>query len=145
MTCRPLSLALCFLLASSASAFVAPQPASVRTSGTSTMLPYSVHDEDKPIQCFIVYDDDIHNMSRKQKKKRRGKNDVQADDLLEALETEIPKVVCTSNPDEYAWFNGIKPDRLIPTETVHAARLESCEEGSSPRGVPEWVAESAFL
>ena len=134
-----LASSLCF----SATAFMAQQPATVRMPG-GTSLAYSVHDEEKPIQCFIVYGDDI-NLSRKhnKKKRRRGKHDLKAD--LEDLEPEIPKVVCTSNPDEYAWFNGIKPDQLVPTEIVHAARLESCEEGASPRGVPEWVAESAFL
>ena len=48
-----------------------------------------------------------------------------------------PKVVCTSEPEDYAWFNGIDPAKLLKTDTVSELATE-CVEGASPRGIPEW-------
>jgi len=50
---------------------------------------------------------------------------------------EKPEVVCTSEPEEYAWFNGLDPKELVPTEGMDSGSLE-CVEGASPKGTPEW-------
>ena len=52
-------------------------------------------------------------------------------------EGEPPKIVCTSEPEDYAWFNGIDPQKLTKTDTVSELATE-CVEGASPRGIPEW-------
>jgi hypothetical protein len=56
---------------------------------------------------------------------------------LVQTEGDAPEVVCTSEPDEYAWFNGIDPEALKPTEGTEEGGTE-CVEGASPRGIPEW-------
>jgi len=50
-----------------------------------------------------------------------------------------PQIICTAEPDEYAWFNGLERDHMMPAQdtTVSGEFLE-CIEGASPRGVPEW-------
>eukprot|EP00587_Corethron_hystrix_P010366 CAMPEP_0113307758 /NCGR_PEP_ID=MMETSP0010_2-20120614/6478_1 /TAXON_ID=216773 ORGANISM="Corethron hystrix, Strain 308" /NCGR_SAMPLE_ID=MMETSP0010_2 /ASSEMBLY_ACC=CAM_ASM_000155 /LENGTH=135 /DNA_ID=CAMNT_0000162683 /DNA_START=196 /DNA_END=600 /DNA_ORIENTATION=- /assembly_acc=CAM_ASM_000155 len=53
------------------------------------------------------------------------------------------QVVCTSEPEEYAWFNGIDPKALSKTEGAKTDGeigydAMECVEGSSPRGIPEW-------
>ena len=48
-----------------------------------------------------------------------------------------PHVVCTSQPDEYAWFNGIERHDMVETDGILPGALE-CVEGASPRGFPEW-------
>lgn len=48
-----------------------------------------------------------------------------------------PHVVCTSQPDEYAWFNGIERHYMVETDGMLEGALE-CVEGASPRGFPEW-------
>ena len=52
-------------------------------------------------------------------------------------EGDPPKIVCTSEPEDYAWFNGIDPQKLMKTDTVSELATE-CVEGASPRGIPEW-------
>lgn len=48
-------------------------------------------------------------------------------------------IICTSEPDEYAWFNGIDRDAMKPaTDRDYNASLSECVEGASPRGIPEW-------
>jgi hypothetical protein len=89
-------------------------------SETVSSLSYSVHDEDKPILCYLIQTE-------------RNNND----------EWIIPQFVCTSNPEEYAWFHGINEDRMILTDGVHDQALR-CVEGESSRGVLEWECESAF-
>jgi hypothetical protein len=84
----------------------------------SSALSYSVHDEDKPVQCFLIQTDDNSN-------------------------TVIPQIVCTSNPEEYAWYHGIDEEQMVPTDGMHDKALQ-CVEHESPRGVPEWECESAF-
>ncbi|CAB9504844.1 expressed unknown protein [Seminavis robusta] len=93
--------------------FSASLPKRRVSSNSNSRLFYSVKDEDKPIECFLVFTED--------------------DDSVAAP----PQVVCTSQPDEYAWFNGIKRDNLVPTDGVHEHAVQ-CVEGESPRGSPWW-------
>jgi hypothetical protein len=88
---------------------------------TTTTLSYSVHDENKPMECFLVIrtEDESNNV------------------------VGPPQVICTSQPEEYAWFYGIDQQNLVKTDGVHA-HAHLCVEGESPRGVPEWECESAF-
>ena len=50
---------------------------------------------------------------------------------------EKPHVVCTSEKEEYAWFNGIDPKNMRETDGV-VEGAESCVEGENYRGKPEW-------
>ena len=52
-------------------------------------------------------------------------------------EDEKPSVVCTSEPEEYAWFNGIDEKKMKPTDGTETGATE-CVEGASPRGTAEW-------
>ena len=52
-------------------------------------------------------------------------------------EGATPHVVCTSQPEEYAWFNGIDREAMKETDGILQGALE-CVEGASPRGFPEW-------
>jgi hypothetical protein len=73
-----------------------------------------IHGEDeKAVECFLVNDEDVVENGA------------------------TPGVVCTSAPDEYAWFNGLDPEALLPTDDINEHALE-CVEGASPRGIPEW-------
>jgi hypothetical protein len=94
------------------------------TAKTVSSLLYSVHDEDKPILCYLIQTETNNN---------NGNQD----------EMSIPQIVCTSNPEEYAWFHGIDQDRMVFTDGIHNQALQ-CVEGESPRGVPEWECESVF-
>lgn len=73
----------------------------------------AVEVEVEPIECFVVNDE-----------------------LIEE-EGEKPVVVCTSEPDEYAWFNGLDPKAMRPTDGVEEGTVE-CVEGASYKGLPEW-------
>jgi hypothetical protein len=68
-----------------------------------------------PIECFVV-------------------NDLE----LQMGEDELPLVVCTSEPEEYAWFNGIERDVMRPATEKDAELTTECVEGASPRGIEEW-------
>ena len=58
-------------------------------------------------------------------------------DMQEGLAT-TPHVVCTSQPDEYAWYHGIdRATMMKKTDGILQGALE-CVEGASPRGIPEW-------
>jgi hypothetical protein len=70
-------------------------------------------DENKAVECFIVNDEEVYT------------------------EGVPPEVVCTSEPDGYAWFNGLEREKLKPTDGISEEALE-CVEGASPRGVAEW-------
>jgi hypothetical protein len=96
------------------------------TTTTASSLEYSVHDEDKPIQCFLLQVDADH------------------DDASPSPSPSPPEVICTSNPDEYAWFNGIQREDMIPaTDGIYDEAVQ-CVQGESPRGVPEWECLSAY-
>ncbi|KAG7337873.1 hypothetical protein IV203_025937 [Nitzschia inconspicua] len=81
-------------------------------------LAYSIHDEDKPILCYLITTTDDDNGG-------------------------IPQVICTSNPEEYAWYHGIDKEQMVLTDGIHDHALQ-CVKGESPRGIPEWECESAF-
>ena len=51
-----------------------------------------------------------------------------------------PFMVCTAEPQEFAWFNGIKRSQLKPIESdaVLQDGTVSCEEETSFNGSPEW-------
>jgi hypothetical protein len=56
-------------------------------------------------------------------------------------EGEPPKVVCTSEPEDYAWFNGIDPAKLLKTDTVSELATE-CVEGHRREGYPSGSASN---
>mmetsp|Transcript_18022 Transcript_18022/g.18242 ORF Transcript_18022/g.18242 Transcript_18022/m.18242 type:complete len:105 (+) Transcript_18022:501-815(+) len=51
-----------------------------------------------------------------------------------------PNVVCTSEPEEYAWFNGIDLHKMRETDGTEEGTKE-CVEGHSYKGIPEWECE----
>ncbi|KAL7515011.1 hypothetical protein ACHAXN_012861 [Cyclotella atomus] len=53
---------------------------------------------------------------------------------------EEPHVVCTGEPEEYAWFNGIDPKMMVKTDGAIEGSME-CKEGESYKGKPEWECE----
>jgi hypothetical protein len=70
---------------------------------------------DVPTQCYIVNQD------------------------LVETEGQEPEIVCTSAPEDYAWFNGLDVDALVPVDgTSASSEALECAEGASPRGIPEW-------
>ena len=75
-----------------------------------------VVDDDDNVECFIVNYDMVEE------------------------EGETPEVVCTSKPDEFAWFNGLDKDNIKknPNNIIKDEAYKECIEGSSPNGVPEW-------
>jgi hypothetical protein len=84
------------------------------TSKFETSLAASVEDK-KAIQCFIVNAFEVEE---------------------EGVE---PEIVCTPEPDDYAWFNGLERENMKPANTVTASGdFLECKEGAAPRGVPEW-------
>ena len=87
---------------------------SLPASTFETRLAASV-DKEKAVQCFIV-------------------NAFEVDE-----EGAEPEIVCTPEPDEYAWFNGLDREHMKPAQSVTASGdFLECMEGASPRGVPEW-------
>mmetsp|Transcript_1676 Transcript_1676/g.3584 ORF Transcript_1676/g.3584 Transcript_1676/m.3584 type:complete len:121 (+) Transcript_1676:132-494(+) len=52
-------------------------------------------------------------------------------------EGEKPHVVCTSEPDDFAWFNGVDPNAMRETDG-ETEGAENCVEGESYKGKPEW-------
>lgn len=69
--------------------------------------------QEQAIECFVV-------------------NSFQVD-----REGATPHVVCTSQPDEYAWYNGIERQDMVETDGALPGALE-CVQGASPRGFTEW-------
>lgn len=55
-----------------------------------------------------------------------------------------PRVVCTSEPDAYAWMEGIDRDAMRQGLVLDHGVLWECVEGASPRGTPEWECRMAF-
>jgi hypothetical protein len=103
---------------------------------TVSSISYSVHDEDKPIMCYLI-------QTEAKKKKTINNNNNNNNNNNYQDEASIPQIVCTSNPEEYAWFHGIDQDRMVLTDGIYNQAFQ-CVEGESPRGVPEWECESAF-
>ena len=67
---------------------------------------------------------------------------VNQDLLDEEMEGHFPEVVCTTAPEEYAWFNGIDAEALVPTDGQVVEGTVECVEGHSPRGNPVWECEA---
>lgn len=61
--------------------------------------------------------------------------------IINAFDVEeegaIPEIVCTPDPDDYAWFNGLERESMKLTDAECDDFME-CVAGASPRGVPEW-------
>eukprot|EP00985_Skeletonema_marinoi_P005058 scaffold2188_cov106-Skeletonema_marinoi.AAC.2 len=76
----------------------------------------AIAEDTDDVTCFIVNDEEI------------------------ITEGEKPHVVCTSEPDDYAWFNGVDPKNMRETNgAIEGA--ENCVEGESFKGKPEWECE----
>ena len=75
------------------------------------------------MECYLIEDDD---------------DDQESD---EHFHYDKPRVVCTTDPDEYAWFNGIDVEKMTPTDGTEITGAMECVEGASPRGTPEWECE----
>jgi hypothetical protein len=87
---------------------------SLQSSTTSSMEEQQhIKMYDLPTQCYIVNQE------------------------LVETEGEQPEIVCTSAPEDYAWFNGLDVEALVPVDGTSTEALE-CAEGASPRGIPEW-------
>jgi hypothetical protein len=100
-----------------------PPTARMGTAGTTTTTSTtttlnSKPDDGIPTECFIVNQEAV------------------------LMEGELPEVVCTNAPEDYAWFNGIDKEALVPTDATSEENLE-CVEKASPRGLPEWECHPA--
>eukprot|EP00580_Thalassiosira_gravida_P000467 CAMPEP_0201598806 /NCGR_PEP_ID=MMETSP0492-20130828/500_1 /ASSEMBLY_ACC=CAM_ASM_000837 /TAXON_ID=420259 /ORGANISM="Thalassiosira gravida, Strain GMp14c1" /LENGTH=143 /DNA_ID=CAMNT_0048061285 /DNA_START=109 /DNA_END=540 /DNA_ORIENTATION=+ len=84
------------------------------TDGSTTAAGSSEDTDD--VTCFVVNDEEI------------------------ATEGEDPHVVCTAEPDDYAWFNGVDPKAMRETKGEEND-AEECVEGESYKGEPEWECE----
>lgn len=73
------------------------------------------------VQCYLIED----------------KEDDQDGESSGDLTSAKPTVVCTSEPEAYAWFNGLNENQMKPTDGTDSEATE-CIEGASPRGTPEW-------
>ena len=73
------------------------------------------------VQCYLIEEDD------------ENQDGESGGDLA----SEKPTVVCTSEPEEYAWYNGLNENQMKPTDGTDTGATE-CIEGASPRGTPEW-------
>lgn len=114
-----------FLLPISAYAFVTSPNLSQRPSsytmslGSTQNLDTVVeHDAtyDTPSECYIIYPEEAAS-----------------DDG-----DELPYMVCTNSPEEYAWFHGVDEDLMEPKNASTPLSAMECEETESSRGVPEW-------
>lgn len=72
--------------------------------------------KEDPIECYLVNEDDV------------------VEDRVK------PKVVCTSDPDEYAWMEGLNRRDMIKTDGMENLTGQ-CIEGASPTGKEEWECE----
>lgn len=70
-------------------------------------------DNDEDVTCYVTNDEEI------------------------VTEGEKPKVVCTSEPEAYAWFNGIDSKAMRKTDGTKEG-TEQCIEVESYIGKPEW-------
>jgi hypothetical protein len=104
------------LLGVTTHAYVTPPTRSlfaIRNHQTVTVPQMVIIDDSKDVECYLVMDDEVKE------------------------EGSTPGVVCTPEPEDFAWFNGLDPEDLVPTDGIVDGAVE-CVEGASPRGVPEW-------
>ena len=87
-----------------------PIPSTVLQASSLSNVPTMY---DTPSDCYIIYPEE------------------------DADPDEVPRFVCTNTPGEYAWFNGVDEDAMIPTGSTDLDAFE-CQETESFRGVPEW-------
>mmetsp|Transcript_20613 Transcript_20613/g.37248 ORF Transcript_20613/g.37248 Transcript_20613/m.37248 type:complete len:124 (+) Transcript_20613:178-549(+) len=120
---RLVSTLLCLAAAVEVSAFsTTHNPLSVQTKRLSPMLRSSAEsvvdtsEDTDDVTCFVVNDEEI------------------------ITEGEKPHVVCTSEPDDYAWFNGVDPKAMREADGEETG-AEECVEGESFMGKPEWECE----
>lgn len=85
------------------------------SDGTTTASSSEDPDTDD-VTCFVVNDEEI------------------------VTEGEKPHVVCTAEPDDYAWFNGVDP-KAMREARGEENDAEECVAGESFRGEPEWECE----
>ena len=52
------------------------------------------------------------------------------------------KYVCTSNPEELAWFMGIEQKDLVRGVKPDDLELVECSEEWSHNGTPQWVCKA---
>mmetsp|Transcript_29710 Transcript_29710/g.38855 ORF Transcript_29710/g.38855 Transcript_29710/m.38855 type:complete len:123 (+) Transcript_29710:266-634(+) len=90
-----------------------PKLATFALRNPTSLVFLSKPDDQAPIECYLTNEEEV------------------------VIDGETPQVICTSEPEEYAWFNGIDPDKMKKTDGMEEGKLE-CVEGSSPRGVEEW-------
>lgn len=112
------TLAALLLLVNGAHSFSTVTPFIARSSSRTTSGVPSLHlaaeaDDDDDVTCFIVNDEDI------------------------ILDEAKPEVVCTSEPDDYAWFEGIERKKMRETDGTESG-AEECVETASYKGKPEW-------
>eukprot|EP00584_Thalassiosira_punctigera_P004057 CAMPEP_0172526624 /NCGR_PEP_ID=MMETSP1067-20121228/1485_1 /TAXON_ID=265564 ORGANISM="Thalassiosira punctigera, Strain Tpunct2005C2" /NCGR_SAMPLE_ID=MMETSP1067 /ASSEMBLY_ACC=CAM_ASM_000444 /LENGTH=129 /DNA_ID=CAMNT_0013310163 /DNA_START=9 /DNA_END=398 /DNA_ORIENTATION=- len=116
------ALALCLAAAADVAAFSARHlplppartPVALRSSAETATTDAAVEDDaDDDVTCYVVNDEEI------------------------VTEGEKPHVVCTSEPDDYAWFNGVDPKNMREARGEEED-AELCVEGESFRGKPEW-------
>jgi hypothetical protein len=93
----------------------------------SNVVYQQVKTMDPIIECFLLITDEQLN----------------SDDHQEVVMTtdESARIVCTSEPEEYAWFHGLSPQQMQKmTDGIRDNGRDKlqCVEGASPRGIPEW-------
>lgn len=87
-------------------------PVKISAMDSSNVVNNNDNDEDD-VTCYVTNDEEI------------------------VTEGEKPNVVCTSEPEEYAWFNGVDPKAMRKTDGTQEC-TDSCIEVESYMGKPEW-------
>lgn len=117
---------LLLLLGAGARGFIASQSPSSsvfrrrqRSAVGSAKEPELVQEDalyDTPSECYLIYpSEDDTNLE------------------------EVPYMVCTNAPEDYAWFHGLEADWLIPADgTSTPLNALECQQTESSRGIPEW-------
>jgi len=107
----------------------------------ATALAYAPRDDERPIQCFLI---DPPKQKRRRKKTNHNNHGINDHPITPAAEVDddsVPRIVCTSAPDEYAHHNGLTPDVMHSVSYDVLDHASLCAQGASPRGVPEWEFE----
>ena len=102
------------LLSTAANSFVTkPRQRTTFKAPSRVISRSAANSDEEPVECFVVNNEMVET------------------------EGEKPQVVCTSEPEEFAWFNGIERNAMRPTDGTEE-EAEECVEGASPKGTPEW-------
>uniref|UniRef100_A0A7S2RQ91 Uncharacterized protein n=1 Tax=Eucampia antarctica TaxID=49252 RepID=A0A7S2RQ91_9STRA len=110
------SLALFIMLniATVQSFTVQSKPSALKSYQRSKNVMLSLKENDEvedPVKCYVVEDSNV------------------------AIDGSV---VCTSEPEEFAFHEGIKSTSLKPTDGMNEGNTE-CVESASPKGNPEWL------